>query len=155
MGCPLSIATRTSQSSILRARHHPDCTCDSDTVDALWKAELCRILHAEDRKPNRKLLDELAAGQETSVTRAVSRIRRATRLDPGDQNAAMSYFGRALIKMIDERWRSKIGPGTSAVFDHTHNLPTVLESEARSYIRDDLRRGVLDGAMVDASRERA
>src|SRR5699024_4480322 len=37
------------------------------------------------------------------------------------------------------------GAGTSQVFNYSRNLPMILEAETRSCIRDDRRRGLLDG----------
>lgn len=47
--------------------------------------------------------------------------------------------------MVSQRWQSKDGSGTSAVFNYTANLPLILEAETRSCIREDRRRGLLDG----------
>src|SRR5699024_3329726 len=52
----------------------------------------------------------------------------------------------ALLRMIDTRWRAKDrSPCTTPVFDYSRNLPTILESETRSCLREDRRRGLLDG----------
>src|SRR5699024_7024941 len=55
------------------------------------------------------------------------------------------YFGQALMKMVDTRWRAKTGAGTSQVFNYSRNLPVILEQETRYFVREDRRRGLLDG----------
>src|SRR5699024_10348672 len=50
-----------------------------------------------------------------------------------------------LMKMVDQRWRAKTGHGTSQVFNYSRNLPSILEAETRYVVREDRRRGLLDG----------
>ncbi|MDN5898955.1 MAG: hypothetical protein L0H74_02695 [Brachybacterium sp.] len=138
-------ATSPNHLATLRSLHHPECTCDQDTLDATWKADLCLILHSADHAVARKLLDDFLATHEESITKVISRAQRIARLDPRDRETAMSYFGEALMKMIDTRWRAREGNGTSQVFNYSRNLPTILESETRACLREDRRKGLLNG----------
>lgn len=129
-----------------RTRHHPDCTCDRDTLESPWKAELCTVLHVRDQERSRILLGEFVDDQAGEIERVLRRTKRVARLGREDDRLAFSYFGQALMKMVDTRWRAKDGSAyTSPVFDYSRNLPTILEAETRSCIRDDRLRGLLDG----------
>src|SRR5690625_5088972 len=92
-----------------RARHHRRCECDRDTLQTTWKAEMCQILHTRDQDQVRSLLDEFLLANEVEIARVVRRAQRVAHLDYRDKHAAMSYFGQALMKMVDSRWRSKSG----------------------------------------------
>src|SRR5699024_6921522 len=82
----------------------------------------------------------------TEINRVLGRTKRIARLRRDEDDVAMSYFGQALLRMIDTRWRAKDrSPCTTPVFDYSRNLPTILESETRSCLREDRRRGLLDG----------
>lgn len=128
------------------ARHHVACTCLHDTLESPWKAQLCVILHLRDDDRFQSLLGEFLDDQSDEIARVIRRAKRIARLGREDDALALSYFGQALMKMIGNRWRAKGGrAGTSPVFDYSRNLPTILEAETRSCIRDDRRRGLLDG----------
>lgn len=127
-------------------RHHAACTCLHDTLESPWKAQLCVILHLRDGDRFQSLLGEFLDDQSDEIARVIRRAKRIARLGREDDALALSYFGQALMKMIGTRWRAKGGrAGTSPVFDYSRNLPTILEAETRSCIRDDRRRGLLDG----------
>lgn len=126
-------------------RHHRRCECDRDTLQTPWKPQMCQILHTRDREQARALLDDFLLDNEAEIARVVRRAQRVAHLDYRDKNAVMSYFGQALMKMVDTRWRAKTGPGTSQVFNYTRNLPAILEQETRYFVREDRRRGLLDG----------
>lgn len=135
-------------SAPIRTRHHVACTCVRETLTTPWKAELCVILHLRDEDESRAALGEFLDDQAYEVARVLRRAKRIARLGRDDDAFALSYFGQALMKMIDTRWRAKGGrAGTSPVFDYSRNLPTILEAETRSCIRDDRRRGLLDGTV--------
>src|SRR5690625_688471 len=106
---------------------------------------MCQILHARDREQARALLDDFLLDNEVEIARLTRRAQRVAHLDYRDKHAAMSYFGQALMKMVDTRWRSKTGPGTSQVFNYSRNLSAILEQETRYHVREDRRRGLLDG----------
>lgn len=135
----------TSPAARTGARHHRRCECDRDTLQTPWKAEMCQILHTRDQDQVRSLLDEFLLANEVEIARVVRRAQRVAHLDYRDKGTAMSYFGQALMKMVDSRWRSKSGPGTSQVFNYSRNLPVILEQETRYHVREDRRRGLLDG----------
>jgi len=126
-------------------RHHRRCECDRDTLQTPWKAQMCQILHTRDEDTSRELLDEFLRANEAEIARVIRRAQRVAHLDYRDKDTAMSYFGQALMKMVDTRWRAKTGSGTSQVFNYTGNLPVILEQETRYVIREDRRRGLLDG----------
>lgn len=126
-------------------QHHSRCECDRDTLDTLWKAELCTVLHADCEAEMRWRLDGFLEDQMLEVRRVLARVKRVARLQWEDDGVALSYFGQALLRMVTQRWRAKDGPGTSPVFNYTANIPMILESETRSCIRDDRRKGLLDG----------
>lgn len=128
-----------------RTRHHAACTCVRDTLETPWKADLCMILHVRDEEWSRTLLSEFLDDQGDEIARVLRRAKRIARLGREDDAFALSYFGQALMKMVEHRWRARTGSGTSEVFNYSRNLPTILESETRSCIRDDRRRGLLDG----------
>ncbi|APX31739.1 hypothetical protein BH708_02300 [Brachybacterium sp. P6-10-X1] len=127
------------------ARHHRRCECDRDTLDTPWKAQVCQILHTRDQAAARALLDQFLLANEVEIARVIRRAQRVAHLDYRDKDTAYSYFGQALMKMIDQRWRAKTGPGTSQVFNYSRNLPSILEAETRYVVREDRRRGLLDG----------
>ncbi|MGP9681356.1 hypothetical protein ACT3T5_05220 [Brachybacterium sp. AOP3-A1-3] len=127
------------------AQHHAWCECDRDTLDTPWKAELCTVLHAASDPEMLLRLEEFLEDQIQDVRRILGRVKRIARLQWDDDDLALSYFGEALLRMVNQRWRAKDGPGTSPVFNYTANLPMILESETRSCIRDDRRQGLLDG----------
>lgn len=106
---------------------------------------MCVILHTSDGDESRGLLETFLADHETEIRRVLARAQRIARLDHVDRLAVFSYFGQALMRMVNHRWRDKDGLGTSAVFNYSRNLPTILEAETRSCMRDDRRRGLLDG----------
>lgn len=127
-------------------RHHAACTCLHDTLESPWKAQLCVILHLRDDDRFQSLLGEFLDDQSDEIARVIRRAKRIARLGRENDALALSYFGQALMKMIGTRWRAKGGrAGTSPVFDYSRNLPTILGAETRSCIRDDRRRGLLDG----------
>lgn len=125
--------------------HHRRCECDRDTLSTPWKAQMCQILHTRDQGAARALLDEFLLDHEVEIARVIRRAQRVAHLDYRDKETAFSYFGQALMKMVDQRWRSKNGPGTSQVFNYSRNLPSILEAETRYVVREDRRRGLLDG----------
>lgn len=129
-----------------RRRHNLQCECDRDTLDTPWKAQLCMVLHAGDGSEEHRLLAEFLDQQTREVCHVLQRVKRIAHLERGDEDLALSYFGQALMRMVKQRWRAKDGPGTSPVFNYARNLPFVLEAETRSCIRDDRRRGLLDGS---------
>src|SRR5699024_7429831 len=98
------------------ARHHRRCECDRDTLDTPWKAQMCQILHTRDEATARALLDEFLLANEAEIARVIRRAQRVAHLDYRDKDTAFSFFGQALMKMVDQRWRAKTGPGTSQVF---------------------------------------
>lgn len=126
-------------------RHHRRCECDRDTLDTPWKAQMCQILHTRDEAKARTLLDEFLLANEAEIARVIRRAQRVAHLDYRDKGTAFSYFGQALMKMVDQRWRAKTGHGTSQVFNYSRNLPSILEAETRYVMREDRRRGLLDG----------
>ncbi|MGO2313867.1 hypothetical protein ACTXKH_19235 [Brachybacterium tyrofermentans] len=132
-------ATRTT------TRHHRRCECDRDTLATPWKAQMCQILHTRDQEAARALLDDFLLENEAEIARVIRRAQRIAHLDYRDKDTALSYFGQALMKMVDTRWRAKAGPGTSQVFNYSRNLPVILEQETRYFVREDRRRGLLDG----------
>lgn len=125
--------------------HHRRCECDRDTLSTPWKAQMCQILHTRDQDAARALLDEFLLDHEVEIARVIRRAQRVAHLDYRDKETAFSYFGQALMKMVDQRWRAKTGPGTSQVFNYSRNLPSILEAETRYVVREDRRRGLLDG----------
>jgi len=125
--------------------HHAGCECVRDTLDAPWKAELCTVLHACEEAELRWRLDAFLEGHLLEIRRVLARVKRVARLQWDDDDLALSYFGEALLRMVNQRWRAKDGSGTSPVFNHTANLPMILEAETRSCLRDDRRQGLLDG----------
>ncbi|WP_394216282.1 hypothetical protein [Brachybacterium vulturis] len=125
--------------------HHAGCECVRDTLDAPWKAELCTVLHACEEAELRWRLDAFLEGHLLEIRRVLARVKRVARLQWDDDDLALSYFGEALLRMLNQRWRAKDGSGTSPVFNHTANLPMILEAETRSCLRDDRRQGLLDG----------
>src|SRR5699024_9942641 len=125
-------------------QHSACCTCDPDTLETPWKSELCAILHARDPAQASGLLDQFVQQEEASIRRVLARVRRVVRLSSDDGGVALSYLGQALMKMVHQRWRAKDGPGTSAVFDDSRNLPAILEAETRNCLRDDRRNGLMD-----------
>lgn len=128
-----------------RAEHDRRCECDRDTLETPWKAEMCQILHARTRVEKRDLLDEFLYTHESDIARVMKRAQHISRLDYRDKDLVFSYFGDALMRMLESRWRSKSGPGTSSVFNYSRNLPTILEAETRYWIREDRRKGLLNG----------
>ncbi len=128
-----------------RADHHRRCDCDRDTLETPWKAEMCQILHARNRVEKRALLDEFLYTHESDIARVLKRAQHISRLDYHDKDLVLSYFGDALMRMLETRWRAKSGPGTSSVFIYSRNLPTILEAETRYWIREDRRKGLLNG----------
>ncbi|WP_010534549.1 hypothetical protein [Brachybacterium squillarum] len=118
-----------------RADHHRRCDCDRDTLETPWKAEMCQILHARNRVEKRVLLDEFFNTHESEIARVLKRAQHISRLDYHDKDLVLSYFGDALMRMLETRWRAKSGPGTSSVFNYSRNLPTILEAETRYWIR--------------------
>lgn len=126
-------------------QHHAYCECDRDTLDAPWKAALCTVLHSRDEGERRRRLEEFIDDQMLEVRRVLGRVKRIAHLQWDDDDLALSYFGEALLRMVNQRWRAKDGAGTSPVFNYTANLPMILEAETRSCIRDDRRKGLLDG----------
>lgn len=127
-------------------RHHAACECAGDTLDSPWKSAMCLILHSTDEDAFRALLEAFLADHETEIRRVIARAQRIARLNDAGLATVFSYFGQALMRMVTHRWSVKDGrPGTSQVFNYTRNLPTILEAETRSCIRDDRRRGLLDG----------
>lgn len=126
-------------------RHHRRCECDRDTLATPWKAQMCQILHTRDQEAARALLDDFLLENEAEIARVIRRAQRIAHLDYRDKDTALSYFGQALMKMVDTRWRAKTGHGTSQVFNYTRNLPVILEQETRYVVREDRRRGLLDG----------
>lgn len=125
--------------------HHSRCECDPDTRATQWKAEICTVLHEEDPRHRRELLDAFLLAQEASIARTIARVQRVARLDSRDKALAFSYFGQALLQMVDRRWLAKGGRGVSQVFNYSSNLPMILEAETRSCLREDRRKGLLDG----------
>ncbi|MFI8777259.1 hypothetical protein ACIGH6_09240 [Brachybacterium paraconglomeratum] len=128
-------------------QHHACCECDPDTLESPWKAELCAVLHARDEAERRRRLDGFFDVQMPDVRRVLARVKRVARMQWEDDDVALSYFGQALLRMVNQRWRAKDGPGTSPVFNYSSNLPMILEAETRSCIRDDRRLGLLDGTV--------
>lgn len=126
-----------------RAHHHPECSCETDTLDTPWKAEICLIVHAGDWGVARQRLDDFLSFQRATVLRVVSRAQRALPVDLEGTSTAMSYFEQALARMVGTRWRSKLGPGSSHVFDYSRNLPVILEHETRAFLRKGYRDGFL------------
>ena len=126
-------------------QHHRRCECDADTVGTTWKADLCAILHTQDQHQRRELIDAFLVAQETSIARVLARVQRVARLEPRDRSVALSYFGQALLQMVDKRWLAKNGEGASHVFNYSSNLPMILEAETRACLREDRRKGLLDG----------
>lgn len=136
----------TLTSTCSGARHDFHCECAQDTLETAWKAELCVILHLKDEGRARAQLGAFLEDHSSDVSRILQRVKWIARLDRSEDTLALSYFGQALVRMVNVRWRAKDGrAGTSQVFNYTRNLPTILEAETRSCIRDDRRRGLLDG----------
>lgn len=128
-----------------RAAHHRRCQCDRDTLETPWKAEMCQILHARTRGEKQALLDDFLFTHETEVARVLKRAQHISRLDYRDKDLVFSYFGDALMRMLSTRWKAKDDAGTSPVFNYSRNLPTILEAETRYWIREDRRKGLLNG----------
>lgn len=128
-----------------RTHHHRRCECDRDTLETPWKAEMCQILHARTRAEKRSLLDDFLFRYEREIVRVLKRAQHISHLDYRDKDVVFSYFGDALMKMIGHRWKAKTGAGTSGVFNYSRNLPTILEAETRYWIREDRRKGLLNG----------
>lgn len=129
-----------------RARHHSRCECDRDTLDSPWKAEMCEIVHTVDRDRARMLLDLFLSEHLVEVDRIIKRVQRGAHLDYRDKNEPFSYFGEALLRMVDRRWRAKDGGGgASQVFNKSWNIPAILEAETRDSLRTDRKRGLLNG----------
>src|SRR5699024_850652 len=135
----------TTAGSRRALRHHRRCECDRDTLDTPWKAQMCQILHTRDEPTARALLDEVLLANESSIARAIRHALRVSHLDYRDKDTAFSVCGQALMKMVAQRWRAKTGHGTSQVFNYSRNLPSILEAETRYVVREDRRRGLLDG----------
>ncbi|WP_341855733.1 hypothetical protein [Brachybacterium sp. GPGPB12] len=110
-----------------------------------WKADLCAILHTHDQNQRRELIEAFLVAQEPSIARVLARVQRVARLEPRERPVALSYFGQALLQMVDKRWLAKNGGGASHVFNYSSNLPVILEAETRAYLREDRRKGLLDG----------
>src|SRR5690625_6184922 len=92
--------------------------------------------------------------ERASIARVLTRVRRVARLDTDEDGTALSYFGQALLRMLNKRWRAKTGPGASRVFSYARNLPVILEAETRNCLRDDRREGLLnDSAGAPRSEE--
>lgn len=128
------------------AQHPACCECDPDTLESPWKAELCAVLHARDEADRRRQLDVFIEINLVDVRRVLGRVKRIARLQWDDDDLALSYFGQALLRMVNQRWRAKDGPRTSPVFNFSSSLPMILEAETRSCIRDDRRQGLLNGS---------
>lgn len=128
-----------------RTDHHRRCDCDRDTLETPWKAEMCEILHARTQDERRALLDDFLFMHEREIARVLKRAQHISHLDYRDKDIVFSYFGDALMKMVDRRWQAKSGTGTSSVFNYSRNLPTILEAETRYWIREDRRKGLLNG----------
>lgn len=128
-----------------RAAHHRRCQCDRDTLQTPWKAEMCQILHARSRMERRDLLDAFLYTHESEISRVLKRAQHISHLDYRDKDLVFSYFGDALMRMLETRWKAKSGGGTSSVFNYSRNLPTILEAETRYWIREDRRKGLLNG----------
>src|SRR5690625_2553001 len=133
----------SAAAAIRHAQHHVRCACELDTLETQWKAELCNVLHADDEAEMRWRLDEFLEDQMLEARRVLRRVKRNAHLQCDDDDLALSYFGQALLRMVNQRWRAKDDPGTSPVFNYTANLPMILESETRSCIRDDRRPSLL------------
>lgn len=128
-----------------KAAHHRRCACDPDTLETPWKAEMCQILHARTRDERRALLDDFLVAHEREIARVLKRAQHISHLDYRDKDVVLSYFGDALMKMVARRWQAKTGTGTSGVFNYSRNLPMILEAETRYWIREDRRKGLLNG----------
>jgi len=128
-----------------RAAHHRRCQCDRDTLETSWKAEMCQILHAHTRDERQTLLDDFLLTHQVEIARVLKRAQRISHLDYRDKDVVFSYFGDALMRMLWTRWTAKDGRGTSPVFNYSRNLPTILEAETRYRIREDRRKGLLNG----------
>src|SRR5699024_6599662 len=119
----------TTAGSRRALRHHRRCECDRDTLDTPWKAQMCQILHTRDAPTARALLVAFFPADHARVARVIRRAPRVAHLDYRDKDTAFSFFGQALMKMVDQRWRAKTGHGTSQVFNYSRNLPSILEAE--------------------------
>ncbi|MFI8776594.1 hypothetical protein ACIGH6_05825 [Brachybacterium paraconglomeratum] len=128
-----------------RAAHPRRCECDRDTLETPWKAEMCQILHARTQEERRALLDGFLFTHEVEIGRVLKRAQHISHLDYRDKDIVFSYFGDALMRMLSTRWLAKDGPGTSPVFNYSRNLPAILEAETRYWIREDRRKGLLNG----------
>src|SRR5699024_5979960 len=120
-------------------RHHRRCECDRDTLDTPWKAQMCQILHTRDEPTARALLDDFLLANEAEIARVIRRAQRVAHLDYRDKDTAFSFFGRALMKMVDPRWRAKTGHGTSQGLHDSRNLPSILDAATRYVVREDRR----------------
>ncbi|GAA1490930.1 hypothetical protein GCM10009626_36760 [Brachybacterium sacelli] len=79
---------------------------------------MCQILHSHDDVQARALLDEFLLQHEVEISRVIKRAQRIAHLDYKDKETAFSYFGQALMQMIQNRWRAKnAATGTSQVFN--------------------------------------
>ena len=95
-----------------KADHHRRCECDRDTLQTPWKAEMCQILHSRTRDDRRALLDDFLFTYEREIARVLMRAQHISHLDYRDKDVVFSYFGDALMKMVDRRWMAKSGAGT-------------------------------------------
>ncbi|UQN30455.1 hypothetical protein [Brachybacterium kimchii] len=129
-----------------KKRHHHRCECERDTLDSPWKAELCTILHTGDEEKAQTLLDDFLNAHHGEIEQVIKRVQYNAHLDYRDRVTPFSYFGQALLQMITNRWRAKDREGTTQVFNHSHNLPSILEMETRYCVREDRKRGLLDGS---------
>lgn len=143
MGTSLAVpAAATSKA------HPPACSCDPDTLNSPWKADLCQVLHALDIETRRDLLDCFLLEHSLEIDRVLRRALHRSRMHHRDRPLALSFFGQALLYMVDTRWRAKSGrAATSPVFNYSRNLPAILEAETRYAIRQDRRKGLLDGTV--------
>lgn len=135
----------TSVLSKRNARHHSGCECGRDTMESPWKAEMCEIVHTQDRGRARLLLEIFLTDHKVEVDRIMRRVQRGAHLDYRDKTEPFSYFGEALLRMVDRRWRGKDGVGSSNVFNKSWNIPAILEAETRNALREDRKQGLLNG----------
>src|SRR5699024_47336 len=108
-GCAMSTLLESTTGTRRARRHHRRCECDRDTLDTPWKAQMCQILHTRDEAAARALLDEFLLANEAEIARVIRRAQRVAHLDYRDKDTAFSFFGQALMKMVDQRWRAKTG----------------------------------------------
>ncbi|MCG7308038.1 MULTISPECIES: hypothetical protein [Brachybacterium] len=106
---------------------------------------MCAVLHAGSHAQSRELLDSFIREHHKEISRILHRAKRTAHLDDEGDSLMFSYFGQALLHMVDQRWRAKNGgPGTSQVFNYSRNLPMLLEAETRAALREDRRKGMLN-----------